>query len=397
MKNAICLIVDGLHIGFVGAYGNSWITTPAMDRLASESALFDRHYINSLDTSLICRAYWYGLHPEFLPTDEMPDFTGLPSSLLEKGYRTILLTDDSDIAHNLFADGFSEVHLIETPSDEKPASTLEDTQFFRLFATIIDLVSSSDKPYFLWCHFRGFAGPWDFPMDSRLQYVEEGDPLPYPKTTPPKIVLKTETVEIEDADPDVLQSISEAYSGGITAFDESLDCFMDSFRENNSFGETLCVLTSFRGFSMGEHRIIGPPDAWYQTEKRSLLYSENVHIPLLIRYPSGFGAMTRTSSLTQTGDVFETLCEWFGVDVHKPSQSLTVLISETTEVLRDKIEIIGPGDKAVASSEWFAKQLKDEMRIELYAKPDDRFEVNEVADRCEGVAESLLGDMDPER
>ena len=35
--NVICLAIDRLHLGHLGAYGNAWINTPAIDRLASQS------------------------------------------------------------------------------------------------------------------------------------------------------------------------------------------------------------------------------------------------------------------------------------------------------------------------------------------------------------------------
>src|SRR5271169_1712972 len=33
----------GLHLGYLGCYGNDWVATPNIDRLASESVVFDRH------------------------------------------------------------------------------------------------------------------------------------------------------------------------------------------------------------------------------------------------------------------------------------------------------------------------------------------------------------------
>src|SRR5258708_6495236 len=27
-KNILCIVIDRLHVGFVGAYGNTWISTP---------------------------------------------------------------------------------------------------------------------------------------------------------------------------------------------------------------------------------------------------------------------------------------------------------------------------------------------------------------------------------
>src|SRR5258707_291210 len=45
--NAISLVVDRLHVGYLGCYGNSWISTPNFDRLAADGFLFDQALIES--------------------------------------------------------------------------------------------------------------------------------------------------------------------------------------------------------------------------------------------------------------------------------------------------------------------------------------------------------------
>ena len=39
------LVVEarGLPVGFLGSYGNDWVATPALDRLAADGVVFDRH------------------------------------------------------------------------------------------------------------------------------------------------------------------------------------------------------------------------------------------------------------------------------------------------------------------------------------------------------------------
>ncbi|HEY2146556.1 MAG TPA: hypothetical protein VGH32_01380 [Pirellulales bacterium] len=61
-KNVVCLVVDRLHSGFLGAYGNSWIATPNIDRLAAESFLLDRAYVDSPRLEEVYRSYWTGWH-----------------------------------------------------------------------------------------------------------------------------------------------------------------------------------------------------------------------------------------------------------------------------------------------------------------------------------------------
>ena len=43
-KNAIVVMFDSLQFNYVGCYGNDWIKTPNMDRLAREGVLFENCY-----------------------------------------------------------------------------------------------------------------------------------------------------------------------------------------------------------------------------------------------------------------------------------------------------------------------------------------------------------------
>lgn len=402
-KNVIVLVVDGLHNGFLGAYGNSWIATSGCDRLASESVLFDRHYTVSLDFSPLYRSFWFGLNPDRTPDhaskDELPNFPGLPQLLqeYESQYRTILLTDEIEVAHNLFAEGFSKVVLLDAPQRETPAESLEETQFFRMFASIVDLLAGETpavperKPFFLWAHLKGFSGVWDFPQSYREEQMDEDDPTPYPDTVPPRIDYRA-CDESSDPDPDELRSVIEAYSAGVAVFDEAFDSFFESF-QNEQFGEnTLLILTSARGFSLGEHGFIGvpaPDDLW----------GENVHVPLAVHFPRGEHRMVRTASLTQSTDLFATLTEYLGVPT-EPHDSLSVLplLEDERRELRKSVRI--DGDETVRAEvfpDWFFRFLSEHNEIEgvterteLYRKPGDRYEINEIADRCEDVIEELI-------
>ena len=51
LKNAIVVMFDSLQYNYLGCYGNDWIKTPNMDRLAREGALFENAYTCLLYTS----------------------------------------------------------------------------------------------------------------------------------------------------------------------------------------------------------------------------------------------------------------------------------------------------------------------------------------------------------
>ncbi|MCL2305966.1 MAG: sulfatase-like hydrolase/transferase [Planctomycetaceae bacterium] len=387
-KNAIVLVVDGLHAGFVGAYGNSSVMTPALDRFACDALLCDRYYADTLDLARLYREFWYGISPEEPEEETPPLFPSLPKRLEEKGYRTILLTDDPEIAYSLYADGFSEVHNMDHLPPAQPVASLEETQFFRMFATIVDLATEKDEPYFLWCHFKGFSGPWDFPMEYRNEYTEEEDPPPYNGVAVPRL----DDREQDEPDPDERQSVVEAYSGGVTVLDEAFAGFLESLTSGP--GEnTLTVFTAARGFSLGEHRLIGlpaPEDIW----------GENLHLPLMLRLPEQLDKqmMVRSTALTQPCDLFATLAEWFELSVNDTEgKNLLRLLDDEDAPLRKEIRIQGDATiSAVMQSDWFFRirvetdEFQEERRrIELYAKPGDRYEVNEIADRCEEIVEQM--------
>ena len=63
IMNVIVVVCNSLHLGFLGAYGNAWIETPSLDRLAAEGVVFDHHFPENLTTAadpaeLVDRPIW---------------------------------------------------------------------------------------------------------------------------------------------------------------------------------------------------------------------------------------------------------------------------------------------------------------------------------------------------
>ena len=63
LKNAIVVMFDSLQYNYLGCYGNDWIKTPNMDRLAREGALFENAYTEGLPTVPCRRAMHTGRFP----------------------------------------------------------------------------------------------------------------------------------------------------------------------------------------------------------------------------------------------------------------------------------------------------------------------------------------------
>lgn len=368
--NLIVLSVDGLHNGMIGAFGNAWIQTPALDALAFESVLFDRYYTNSMDLASIFSSFW------------RHESASMPSQLAEKGLETILLTDDEDVFLHENAADFRQRQRLESVRTDKPVESLEETQFFKALASTVDLArqeAEKKKPYFLWTHLQGFRGLWDFPLDYREKHRDdEEDPEAYAGVQIPEIVCQ----DGEEIHPDDLQAVMEAYAGGISVLDDALAGLIDALEEGELGGETVLVFVSTRGFSLGEHRRIGANDD---------LYGENVQLPMMIRFPNGLGQTVRCPALLQPSD-FAELCSKFPLDVENKTTVLLKLIREELDSIRDSLRIKNTkGEKAIVTDNWFLRKEKalTLFQYRLYAKPDDHWEVNDVADRCSDEVESL--------
>jgi arylsulfatase A-like enzyme len=376
--NAIVLVVDRLHAGYVGAYGNTWIGTPSLDRLAVESAVFDQCLIESPSLADLCRAYWQGRHP--LGGAAAPAASpSLPSLLRAAGVSTTLLTDEPAVARHPLAAAFDSVVPIELPESFRVADETGQTHLVTCFARIIEDLERAREPLLLWCHLKGMGGPWDAPMELRLSYAEEGDPDPPDTAEVPCQMLE------EDFDPDFLLGISQAYAGQVALVDTCVGALVDFLDGSPLRASTLVALISARGFPLGEHRRVGDYDG--------SLYGELVHVPLWMRFPDSLGEAFRSDALVHPADLCPTLLDWWGVGQRPETPgaaSLLPLIREEAPWRRDRLCLVdGDAERAIRTPAWYLRDAGEPELPELFVKPDDRWEVNDVADRCEEVAELL--------
>lgn len=376
--NAICLVIDRLHAGYVGAYGNSWIGTPSLDRLASQSAVFDRALIDSPHLERLYRSYWQGWHAMCPPPPESRP--GLAALLREAGVATALLTDEPEVAQHSLAVDFDELIAIDPPWQPKTASKIENTHLGRCFVQIINWLEAARGPFMLWCHLGGLGTAWDAPLQFRHNYWEDGDPQPPDSADVPDRMLPA------DYDPDDLLGVTQSYSGQVASLDSCIGALMELLEGSPAGRETLLTVTSSRGFPLGEHLRVGPCD--------DALFGELVHVPWMMRFPYAAGAATRNQALIEPADLWATLLDWWSVEdvPHTPTAaSVLPIVRQQADSIRDRLCIRGSGsERAIRTPAWYLREVAEP---ELFAKPDDRWEVNNVASRCQEVAECLQDAM----
>jgi len=367
-RRVVVLVIDRLGAAWRGPYGNTWLDTPNFNRLATESVLFETVLADSPDLAATCRSLWAGQHAMALPNASSQTVPAISTS---RDGRSILLTDDEAVAGHTLASSFSEVRLAPLPELATSAKDIEQTGLFSFFAAAADLLRESPSSELTWIHSRGMSGPWDAPLELRQQFTEEDDPEPPNFIAPPNEFLP------EGFDPDQLLGFVHAYAGQVALADMCLSMLMAALDEHSPKDQTMFVMVSPRGFPLGEHHRVGPCD--------EALYGELLQVPLLMRMPGGAEALSRVSRIVQ------------------PHELSGLLANETPDVLASGFNSsasvaysLGPRQRAIRTPAWFMRECEeaDGVRRELFAKPDDRWEANEVASRCNDVVELLAAELD---
>ncbi len=377
MKHALCIVVDRLSAGFLGAYGNSWIETPHIDHFASQAVVFDQTVIDSPQLPLLYESFWRGCH-----SLSSHPATAMPEVLKSAGIATWLFTDDSQVAGLELAELFDSRTLLAVADASQTAKDAEATHFAQWFAAASSQLNEIDRPTLFWLHTGGLAASWDAPLSFREAYAGPEDPLATDTARVPCLPWQ------QEFDPDELLGYAHAYAGQVALLDQCLGGLFQAIEERSLAQNTLIVLVAARGFPLGEHGQVGilPGEAAGEP-----LYGELIQIPLMVRGP-GTPRSTRSVQLVQPPDIYATLVDWFrGSEcAHDPPQA-TDLLQEMgpDKPIRTRAVVAGEGGQwAIRTCRWLLRCAADKQ-LELYAKPDDRWEINDVADRCPEVVSAL--------
>jgi arylsulfatase A-like enzyme len=393
---ALVILVRGLHLGYLGCYGNAWIDTPTLDRLAAEGVVFDQHYATCPDADG-ARRTWRAGHYDFgvsaADASSPPCSNDLIGLLRAGGGRTCLVVDDSRSTSTGFAADWDRVRIVSPTAAQ--ATPLEPT--LEAARGALDHVAGYDQ-WLLWVDLATPLPPWDVPdkhVDPYFQTaVEEVDdeganeveaaslePLPNPT-----IGL------LEPPEETTFLRLQRSYGAAVTYLDAGLGLFLDELGDAGLADEMLIIVTTDHGQALGEHGIFGPHRPW--------LHDELIHLPLLMRLPHGKEAGRRVAALTQPVDLFPTVLDAFGLQSpHSHDYSLLPLIDGSAEKVRayacSSLRLGERIEWALRTPDWgfilpVAAPPDDPPRLpQLYVKPEDRWEVNNVLQHHLELAEHL--------
>lgn len=346
----IVIAIDGLRAAALGAYGQTACPTPALDDFAAEAETYE---------------WAYAPTPEPLDTyARLAAAPGLPAP-------DLLLTDDAATTAPL-ADRAARVVEV-TPSRpaalaESIGATEQAAFWVRCAEELVRLTEAGDEAPLAWLHSRGLYGPWDAPIELIEAQRDEDDPDFGTPTGPP---------DNFDADPgsseacDARFAASCRYAAQVAVLDACLAGLLEVIDGLYEGREVRVLIVGLRGFPLGEHGRIGGVDP--------RLFSEQQHAPLLVRRNDPQRRFARDRRPTTIDSALAAELANSGANGGEARLSSA------------------SGAQALRTEDWLLRRPAPEAdpdglerSPELYVKPDDRWEQNDIASLETAACEELL-------
>jgi hypothetical protein len=377
IPNAVVVVIDRLGANMLGAYGSTWFETENFNRLAARSIVFDQAITSTTDLPDAYADLW--------------SRSGIDKNLIQeiggRGASSFLLPDDPVVEQLGQVGSFDRVISIAPQSPEGVADSIAQTELASFFAQATQLISEMDSGSLGWLHSRGLSGNWDAPCELRTRLAHADDPPP-----PEFFRAPSRMFDPEVDDPDELLGYQQVCAAQVTLIDDFLGVVLD-LMESEIGKSTLFCLTSTRGYPLGEHRLVGECDTGNQA---CLNYNESVHVPMMICLPDrpefeSFRAI-RNGSLVQPNWLSACLTDWFSGHEENFERRIQSVSDRLPEKLHEAVCICNGDSQAIQTHAWKLIRSRSDgngSTCELFAKPDDRWEVNDVSRRCPQIVEAL--------
>jgi hypothetical protein len=334
---ALVYAAHGCSVVGLGPYGNEWIATPHLDQLAADGIVFDHHYAVTTDPRLTRQHWW-----QYVPWQR---------KVLIRACRP-----EHDALSSNLADAWEIQEARPLTEDVSPADAL-----LRVLPHLLESLKA-EADWLIWIECDRLVPPWDAPREVFEAYVEDLFEDTHPDDDPLLPWIDPPEGPFSDADPAAWELVQRSYAAAMTAFDADFGRLRHLLREHAP--DATLAFTSDRGYPLGEHGWLGSSGA--------PLHEELIHLPLLICRPHLQDAGSRVADFTIPADV-------------------VALVRNETVPPRDRILTVHGNETSVRTRDFTLCQVlqDDEIHERLYRKPEDRWEVNNVAREFPELCEEL--------
>jgi len=299
----ILISIDTLRADHLGVYGYERDTSPNIDSLAAESAMFANVYATSpwtlsshvsLLTSLNCVS-----HQVYLDNEKMdPDLVTVAEMLRVNDYYCSAFTGGGFVSAVFgFSDGFDSYY---ERTDEVLLDKAAELNF-RDVARWID--SNKNKNYFLFIHTYQPHDPYACPAPYKTMFLSENSKWSHINLNG---YLGGKNAIFKELPEDERQNIIDLYDAEIRYTDEKLiGPLIQKLKELALYDQTMIIFTSDHGEEFYDH------GGWGHGHS---LYDESLKVPLLIKFPESKYSGSKVENIISFVDVVPTILDEMGIN-----------------------------------------------------------------------------------
>lgn len=401
-RGVIFLDICSARADHMGAYGYKRPTTPSIDAIAGESALFE----NAVAMSSWCLPNYSSLftghtpevHGQYvsIPYRGMPDFeTTLAQKMRAAGYQTAAFSGGIYFMRPWGLDrGFDKYVNVFSTTNAAPGT------FAQTMPGVMEwLDENKDKPFFLFLAVDDLHVPFQATDPNMFDQGYEGmvndtdvrgvpffrDYNSYMRGELPRDATNYAKVARFAADKDSLKHLTAKYDAAFNTADKRVGEFIAYLKKGGIWDNSVFILSADHGEQLGEHALLGHTEG---------LYEPITHVPLIMHTPGAQAAMgRRLPQLVQRVDMMPTILEMAGIDysdLQLQGKSLTPLLDNPGLEFRqyayssNKRNLPGTKDllieeRVIRDARWKLHWYSYKDAYELYDLENDPMETRDLA------------------
>jgi len=367
--NVVLVLIDALRADHLSCLGYRRQTSPFLDKLAKQGALFTNFVSNSSWTrpsvaTLFTSLYPSGHHATAIRSRISEKIETLPEIMRKNGYVTGLFTNTDQVGAIFgFGQGvdhyymwlrrsmirftaFHRVTMKFLPSTDKWFWKLEKVRLGEKGAPEDKLLAErflswreelGGKPYFAYLHFMATHTPYNPPPPYHDKFLGQRSGKTFKPGWFHDIGIGFNECDKKLPD-DTEKTLVDLYDGEIAFIDDVIKSLVNALYAENS-SESMLIITADHGESFYEH---------CQYEHGHSLYQENLWVPTIIYYPGKVPKGLRISHPASTIDIAPTILSLAGLPPEKKfmGESLEPLLHNENEKFRPFVysELLGRGE-----------------------------------------------------
>jgi arylsulfatase A-like enzyme len=325
--NVVLILADDLRQDALGCYGNTYVKTPNIDKIAANGTRFTNAYICGGDQGAICspsRAMLMTGKSYHRISNKVEGEMTLPKMLTANGYETFMTGKWHNEKEGV-AEGFSQAQNImfggmddhyNTPmqsmNKDKTFTEIErkgfSTDVFTNTAISFLEKQNDKKPFFL---YLPYTAPHD-PRSPESKYIDMYEPnsIPIPanfKELHPfsfgyEMGGRDEFLSKHPRTPEDIRNQLADYYALVSHMDDAIGKVLNKLKEKGLDKNTIVIFAADNGLALGSHGLMGKQN----------LYEHSMKVPLIFSGLSIPKSQTN-SSMTYLLDIFPTVSEYVGL------------------------------------------------------------------------------------